>query len=1133
MKTRTPMFAVVLLLLASLPVPAGPIQAGSPSERVSSLLLKFPADSSAEKDAAADELIKLGTAAVIDLCGRLAEPGKGDDSLVRFALDAMVVRAGRPGSYAERISVVEGILKGLETVRNTENAVFLISLLQSAGKAEIIKPLARYLARPGLTGPVVRALSATGMPEASDTLLKALKKARGPAAAAIIRGLGDLRGRNATSTLVRLAGGRDPDIRAAALDALADIGDPAARPALERVGVAAPFAERAAAASRLLLFGRRLAESGRTRDAAGIARPLIDGYTAPEENHICAAALNLYMDAVGEKEGLAVLLEAAVSSDLKYRQKALDIAAGLRSAWQPSVWIGLLAQTPADVQADIIRLFDRRGEASAIPVILEMLRTREGPVRAVAAVAAARRGGPGILDDLLPLVKSGDAAELRAARTALSFFPSDVLIPRVAAWLPDAPPPGQAMFLGILAERKAVSQSALVLSFCASPDDGVRAAALAALEPTATAADLPALADLLLASEKGPETVLIQNAVVAAAGGIPDREERAGILLQALGRTSGTKRIDLLRPLFRIGGAAALEAVRAEIANPDPQIQSVAVYTLANWPDESVIPDLFRLAKSAPDRKTRYLALQGIARLVPASSVAPAGKLTALSEALAAAVETDEKVVVLNGLAASRIPEGLKLIAAYLEDPAVRPRAAQAVLKLVMPATGYGGMKGREAAAVLKKALPSIDYEFDRIPGEFYARELLLEEGFKPLFNGKDLSGWKGLVADPPKRAKMSPVELATAQSGADADMRAHWQVLDGALAFDGKGHSLCTAADYGDFEMFVDWKIASGGDSGIYLRGSPQVQIWDPAQWPEGSGGLYNNQKNPSKPSVRADRPIGEWNTFYIRMAGDRVTVELNGVRVVDDVVMENYWERGKPIYPSGQIELQAHSTPLEFRNIYLREIPAGEAAELPAPGRRVSSDESEEGFVPLFNGRDLTGWIGDLKGYAVENGAIVVSPEGSGNLYTAGTYADFVFRFEFKLTPGANNGIGIRTPPEGDAAYVGMEIQVLDDTADQYRDLKPYQYHGSVYGIVPARRGFQRAVGEWNSEEIAIRGRKISVTLNGTKIVEADLDEASTPRTMDGREHPGLTRESGYICFCGHGSRVEFRNLRIREWK
>jgi hypothetical protein len=200
-------------------------------------------------------------------------------------------------------------------------------------------------------------------------------------------------------------------------------------------------------------------------------------------------------------------------------------------------------------------------------------------------------------------------------------------------------------------------------------------------------------------------------------------------------------------------------------------------------------------------------------------------------------------------------------------------------------------------------------------------------EGFVALFNGKDLTGWKGLVADPPGRAKMTPEQLAKAQEEADKMMREHWKVEDGALVFDGKGQNLCTAKDYGDFEMHLGWKILKGGDSGVYLRGTPQVQIWDTdltavgAQ--VGSGGLYNNQKHPSKPLVKADKPVGEWNTFYIKMVGDKVTVKLNDILVVDNVVLENFWERDEPIYPTGQIEFQNHGNTLYFKNIYIKELP------------------------------------------------------------------------------------------------------------------------------------------------------------------------------------------------------------------
>ncbi len=409
-------------------------------------------------------------------------------------------------------------------------------------------------------------------------------------------------------------------------------------------------------------------------------------------------------------------------------------------------------------------------------------------------------------------------------------------------------------------------------------------------------------------------------------------------------------------------------------------------------------------------------------------------------------------------------------------------------------------------------------------------------EGFVALFNGKDLTGWKGLLKSPydspAERAKLTPEQLKELQKEADENMRAHWKVVDGVLVFDGKGRSLCTAKDYGDFEMLVDWKIEKAGDSGIYLRGSPQVQIWDTARADVGaqvgSGGLYNNQKNPSKPSKVADKPVGEWNSFRLGMIGERVTVTLNDEIVTDNVIMENYWERDKPIYPTGQIELQNHGNFLYFRNIYIRELPREKGVN------KLTDDEQKQGFTQLFNGTDLTGWVGGPQGYAIRDGVLVIDPSlgGGGNLLTDKDYGDFVFRFEFRLSPGANNGVGIRTPESGDAAYQGMEIQILDDVSPRYRGwLNEYQRHGSIYGVVPAKTGFQKLWGLWNSEEITAKGKQITVKLNGETIVDADIEKASTPKTIDGHDHPGLQRAAGRIGFCGHGDYLEIRNVRIKS--
>lgn len=193
-----------------------------------------------------------------------------------------------------------------------------------------------------------------------------------------------------------------------------------------------------------------------------------------------------------------------------------------------------------------------------------------------------------------------------------------------------------------------------------------------------------------------------------------------------------------------------------------------------------------------------------------------------------------------------------------------------------------------------------------------------------------------------------------------------------------------------------------------------------------------------------------------------------------------------------------------------------------------------SERGYTSLFNGKNLDGWVGNKQAYKVENGTIVVDPTGGGsggNLFTEKEYSNFILRFEFQLTPGANNGLGIHAPLEGDAAYVGKEIQVLDNTAEKYAKLQPYQYHGSVYGVIPAKRGFQKPVGEWNAQEVRVKGQHITVILNDEIILDGDFLEASKNGTMDHKEHPGLQRTKGHIGFLGHGDELRFRKIRIKE--
>lgn len=448
--------------------------------------------------------------------------------------------------------------------------------------------------------------------------------------------------------------------------------------------------------------------------------------------------------------------------------------------------------------------------------------------------------------------------------------------------------------------------------------------------------------------------------------------------------------------------------------------------------------------------------------------------------------------------------------------------------------------------------------------------------GFTPLFNGKDLKGWYGWgTQDPNDLWKMSPEEQAaykkksiegglTDKKGSPATdhLNAHWKVENGELVNDGKGLYLTTDKDYGDFELLVDYKMLPLGDSGIYLRGVPQVQIWDYTEESKfklgadkGSGGLWNN-KNPEgkDPLKKMDKPFGEWNRFKIKMIGERVTITLNGEVVVNHAVLENFFANKKagylaygkpgqpadatksekapngfmpdPIFAKGPIQLQTHGSEIRWRNVFVREIPAEEA-------NATLSEKDADGFVRIDNGKDLSNWQGAVDNYEVKAGNIVCKPGKGGDLLTKEEYGDMVLRFEFKLPPGGNNGIALRTPLGGHSASDGLEIQVIDNdgynAAHPNSPLQPYQVHGSLYHCVGAKTGFLRPVGEWNYQEIEVRGQTIKVTLNGTKILDVDIDKFD--RTQIAHPPKGLDRKSGFIGFAGHSDPVAFRNFRVKK--
>lgn len=410
-------------------------------------------------------------------------------------------------------------------------------------------------------------------------------------------------------------------------------------------------------------------------------------------------------------------------------------------------------------------------------------------------------------------------------------------------------------------------------------------------------------------------------------------------------------------------------------------------------------------------------------------------------------------------------------------------------------------------------------------------------EGFTAIFNGKDLTGWQGLPTDAsPKLYGMKEEDRAALAKASEADFQKHWTVENAEFVNDGKGVYATTTKDYADYELLIDYKTVALADSGVYLRGYPQVQIWDfteaGGKWKlgadKGSGGLWNNSPGAAgkDPLVLADKPFGEWNKLRILQVGERTTVYLNDKLVVDHARMENAWQKGKPLPAKGPIQLQTHGGEIRWRNIYLREIAPEEA-------NKILASKGTEGFKPIFDGKSFNGWTGPVDNYEVKDGAIACKPGrgAPGHIHTTEEYADFVARLEIRMPPGGNNGLAIRYPGEGDPAYAGMcELQVLDADPKRYGDkLDPRQYHGSAYGMVAAEHGFLRAPGQWNFQEVTVKGSTIKVELNGTVILNTDLSKVT--EYMANHPHEGKDRKSGHFGFAGHGDAVEYRNVQIKR--
>ncbi len=1093
---------------------------------VADILNEMPANNLTILNKQMNDLVGLGEKGVLAFTDKLIPWGEGDDAKVRYALGSLSKFVATGSREDDRLMVSRAFLKALERTDNKEISTFLINQFEIFGKDEAVPALKKYLRDEVLCDPAARALTAIGGALAGKALYEELPKLKDKCMVPVVKALGVIRYQPAEAHIAGLAATGDPDLKKVSLFYLANLPAENHGGLIEDAAAAVEYRyERTRATASLMLYAERLAATGQMAKMEKICKKLMK--TAPE--HIKSEAMTLLVK-YKSKLAAKALKKAMKSGGRKLCGTAMRLATGMTGSENTLSWANSLSKYPDDVKAEIIEMLGNKGDVAATGAVKESMKSNSAAVQKAAVIALAKLAPAQAVDVFIPMFAASPPDVINTLKESMLWVKSDNVAPAAAAAVKENSVLAKIALMEILAAKKASGFKDVIFAEAEDNNTEVRLAAMKVLAAVVEKDDQQKVFDLFTRTSDKEEMTALQKALLAVAGQLETPAERQAFMKEA-GGLSNEKKAIFIAILPGVGGKEALEAAVNYYRSDSPELREAAFKALAGWSGPDAIYTLFDIAVNDPAHAEE--AALAYIRQVDQSGVPADQKYLLIRKMFEQASSAKAKKEAIAALGKTQTIPSLYFVARYIDDEDLQQEAARAVMNIALPGRGSKGLTGELVKQALERAAaviggPESDYDKARI--QKYLIGMHDEKGFVPIFNGKDLTGWKGLVGNPITRAEMSKKELAKKQKEADEQMRENWYVKDGILWFTGKGHNICTEKQYGDFELLLDWRIGKDGDSGIYLRGTPQVQIWDTSRVEVGaqvgSGGLYNNQKHPSKPLVVADNPIGEWNHFHIIMKGEKVTVWLNGQLVVDDVVLENYWDRSQPIFPIEQIELQAHGNEIGFRDIYLK--------ELPRDGKnKLTEEETKEGFTLLFNGENLDGWVGNKVDYVVENGEIVIYPKkgGHGNLFTEREYGDFVFRFEFKLTPGANNGLGIRAPLVGDAAYKGMEIQILDNTADIYKNLKSYQYHGSVYGIIPAKRGYLKPVGEWNEEEVWIKGDSIRVTLNGTVILDGNLKEAAENGTMDHKEHPGLQRAKGHIGFLGHGSVVRFRNIRIKE--
>ncbi len=926
-----PIYTFLFLLILQTVTYAQDIQQGN-RDKIADVLALQPAETSAGLKVSMTLLEAFSPSEIADLLQRLRPPGQGNNAAIEYATNSYSYYVMQPGKSTQRASFVKGTLMALEVVTDNDNRGYLIQLLQNAADDTAIEALSHYLNDPYLSEKAARALARIGTEPAGRVLLNGLADATGATAVQLINALGFMAYRPSESEIITYASLPDTAMRRTVFYALSQLGGNVSGVVLRKAARDAAYAyEPTQATSAYLNYAHRLQAQGDAATAAKIASEVFKGAERTGQTHIRGAALALLTTIHPDKQK-KTLIRAAKDEDMVYRNRALRVLAPHLNDRDVAQLVRGFSGLDEGVQVDLLQFLGKQQQQSVLPEVKYALRSASPAVRIAAINAFYQLDAGNAVPELMRLLPTSEGEVSQSIREVLLTADNKQLPQLLMDALAASPSPATTVAILELLAHRGVGEAmpAVVARIQGDAPAEVKAAAFNALPQLARPVDLKILLQLL-SHATGEEVMPVQQAITIAVNRSESKAELTGQVISALHAADAPQQAVFFPVLSGIGGDKPLAVVLDNIENTNPELRNAAVLALAAWTTVEALPHLVDLSRRITDAGELDAVVKGLVRLVSISDAPASQKVLLLRDAFEVAQTDEQKEGILRTLEANKTYNAMLFAGRFLDDEQLKSTAANTVMNIALE---NRNLYGKEVTRLLDKVsgiLSGSESSYLRAAIRKHLAELPEGPGWTSLLQDDNLSGWKGLVGDPIKRRTMSESALIAAQQKADERMQEGWYVEGGVLHFRGAGDNIVTEEQYGNFEMLIDWKLAKqgkDGDAGVYLRGTPQVQIWDTSRInvgaQVGSGGLYNNQNHENKPLTLADNPLGEWNTFYIKMIDDRVTVYLNGILVTDSVVLENYWDRSQPIFPSEQIELQAHGTQVSYRDIHIRELPA-----------------------------------------------------------------------------------------------------------------------------------------------------------------------------------------------------------------